>query len=1177
MLARLRAETAFTLVELLIIILIVAALIAVSAPSFLGQTGKAHESVARQYLTTAYHDAAASAVDHNGNFVDGSFDVAALAAVIHQGEPELTVTPGTCPGSAAAETVENSRIIFVDTSQTHDRDLLLCNDPDHQVYTLKVVNGQLQPITTSGGSGGNGGGGSGGNGPVDCGSSTLTGGSPSTAPSNDDLANAYRLSGTGGSKSEAFQSATAESGEPYIFGAGQGQDTVWFCWQAPSSGNYQLDTFGSNFGDNDDTTLSVYTVADPTSPTISSLSSAINSNDDFGSLSGITIPPAYSSNPWESNNASAFVFAASADTVYWIQVASYSGSSTGSVAINWASSSSDASPAPPGGGTPVLSGNPAAGETLTVDPGSWTGSPSFDYDWQICDSDLSSCDDNVGPDQDTFVVPDGEVGQVVRVVVQASNSVGGASAYSNSLTINDGTNLPPSGGTPTISGDDYAGQTLTAAHGSWLHAPSGYAYQWQICNSALTSCSNVGSNQTTYVIPSGHVGDAIRVQVTASNSFGSNTAASDAITVATVPINPACGGGTNGNYDDIAGAYELDGVPALSPGKSNYQATFESGEPYPNGASGATWTIWFCWVAPSDGSYQIDAFGTRFFSFQTDQTDMSVYTAQNPSSPSVSHLTLVDENDAYYNYSDAGDLVLPSGYPSGSYNQASAVIIDGDAGTTYWVQISGAHANAFYSGPIKINVHSVSVPPANNPSSPPTISSSSSTTTPVVGDTLTAGHGGWAHNPTGYGYQWQSSSNGGSTWSDIGGATSATHVVTGADVGKALRVTVTASNGSGSAAASSAATPPASDGGGTPFSPAPFSVSGGPIVYGILTHDTCFNCTGNDRVSELDTVNSSSSPFQVRSAAYPGNMGYPTWNFNHTKIAFIEGFADGETLWTMDADGSNAQQVSDFGFGFAAPPRFSPNGSKILVGGYDSSHNPDLYVFNSTDSYASGTLLAPLAEVSAYIWDGSNKVVADLSNYSLARFSSDGSNVVTILDSGYGVDTRSLALSWDGTTLAFACDNFRDVCTAPYESDSLLDVAYYTQAGNVGDLAYSPDGKLAFSLGTFDSSDDDVVIANGSATTVVTGGSACTGGVYGPSWSADGSKLMIKCSHAEGGSGYGGVAWAETVATVSASGSGLAELTPNDPGAEGGDDGTTVYGSWNPFGAPVTTLDVPAY
>ena len=91
-------------------------------------------------------------------------------------------------------------------------------------------------------------------------------------------------------------------------------------------------------------------------------------------------------------------------------------------------------------------------------------------------------------------------------------------------------------------------------------------------------------------------------------------------------------------------------------------------------------------------------------------------------------------------------------------------------------------------------------PPVNT--SPPIISG-----TPQDGQTLTASTGSWSGTqPITYGYQWQRCDSGGANCVAIAGATGPTYLATSADVGRTLRVVVTATNSAGSAGATSAAT-----------------------------------------------------------------------------------------------------------------------------------------------------------------------------------------------------------------------------------------------------------------------------------------------------------------------------------------------------------------------------------
>ena len=73
----------------------------------------------------------------------------------------------------------------------------------------------------------------------------------------------------------------------------------------------------------------------------------------------------------------------------------------------------------------------------------------------------------------------------------------------------------------------------------------------------------------------------------------------------------------------------------------------------------------------------------------------------------------------------------------------------------------------------------------------------------VQGDTLTASSGSWTGSLSSYAYQWQDCSSSGTGCASIGGATRATYVLAGGEVGHEVRVVVTAVNGFGSTAADS--------------------------------------------------------------------------------------------------------------------------------------------------------------------------------------------------------------------------------------------------------------------------------------------------------------------------------------------------------------------------------------
>jgi hypothetical protein len=82
---------------------------------------------------------------------------------------------------------------------------------------------------------------------------------------------------------------------------------------------------------------------------------------------------------------------------------------------------------------------------------------------------------------------------------------------------------------------------------------------------------------------------------------------------------------------------------------------------------------------------------------------------------------------------------------------------------------------------------------APTPTTVPSISG-----TPAVGSTLTASQGTWSGSPTSVAIAWLRCDANGDDCAAISGATAATHVLTPADAGATLRVSVTATNAKGS-------------------------------------------------------------------------------------------------------------------------------------------------------------------------------------------------------------------------------------------------------------------------------------------------------------------------------------------------------------------------------------------
>jgi hypothetical protein len=80
---------------------------------------------------------------------------------------------------------------------------------------------------------------------------------------------------------------------------------------------------------------------------------------------------------------------------------------------------------------------------------------------------------------------------------------------------------------PVVTGIGVVGQTLTTTDGTWTGTlPITYTYQWERNTNDI-----FGATSQTYVLVSADAGTNIRCVVTATNSFGASSAASNAIAV----------------------------------------------------------------------------------------------------------------------------------------------------------------------------------------------------------------------------------------------------------------------------------------------------------------------------------------------------------------------------------------------------------------------------------------------------------------------------------------------------------------------------------------------------------------------------------------------------------------------------------------------------------------------
>lgn len=137
-------DDAFTLIELLVVIMIIALLIAVSVPSFIGQTQKAHDSAAEQQLMVAYKEAKATAIDADPQ---GSFSRLAIIDALQASAPAFNVVSGEGDCTASGEITNDPAHVVVDAATDADN-LILCNGSGSNGWVLTVSGLDPSPTYT---------------------------------------------------------------------------------------------------------------------------------------------------------------------------------------------------------------------------------------------------------------------------------------------------------------------------------------------------------------------------------------------------------------------------------------------------------------------------------------------------------------------------------------------------------------------------------------------------------------------------------------------------------------------------------------------------------------------------------------------------------------------------------------------------------------------------------------------------------------------------------------------------------------------------------------------------------------------------------------------------------------------------------------------------------------------
>lgn len=164
---------------------------------------------------------------------------------------------------------------------------------------------------------------------------------------------------------------------------------------------------------------------------------------------------------------------------------------------------------------PSVSGTASVGEGLTCDPGTWTGAPTFTFQWLRNGANIA------GASASTYTLVAADAGKSIqcRVVATTPDAALAAASAGTVVAPPPGTAPPVSNDPVTVSGDGVIGEELSCDPGTWSGSPTSFAYRW------LRNGANINlATNSTYTVVAADLGKAVQCQVVATNSGGANMA-----------------------------------------------------------------------------------------------------------------------------------------------------------------------------------------------------------------------------------------------------------------------------------------------------------------------------------------------------------------------------------------------------------------------------------------------------------------------------------------------------------------------------------------------------------------------------------------------------------------------------------------------------------------------------
>jgi hypothetical protein len=406
---------------------------------------------------------------------------------------------------------------------------------------------------------------------------------------------------------------------------------------------------------------------------------------------------------------------------------------------------------------------------------------------------------------------------------------------------------------PRIDGIAQVGQVLQASRGTWRRDRGAvFSYQWRTCDAPGTTCADIaGATDRIYPVRPANAGQRLLVAVEATTSAGSTTASSGLTpTVRDAPegapratARPTVTGKLAPGSVLTANGGTWQGTGPIRFQYRWRRCSAEGGACEELDRTGQTYT-----VAPRDAGHTLRVLVRAENSISrsaalSDSTGLvpgstpPVTAPKNTSPPRISGTasqgkTLTASSGTWSGTTPmsfafqwrrcARDGDDCSAIPNAS--QATYTLVAADVGRTLRVRVSAR--NEFGTSSV-VSDRTAVVAGANAPvnTAPPTISG-----TAREGNVLTASPGEWrGTQPIDFRYQWLRCGAGGGGCAQLANATGKSLSLTSAEVGRTVRVRITASNGGGASVILSGPSPIIASKGTAPASTAPPVLSGSAV------------------------------------------------------------------------------------------------------------------------------------------------------------------------------------------------------------------------------------------------------------------------------------------------------------------------------------------------------------